>query len=783
MSKDSRKGIDDHKAHLLGALDLLKSKRHFFILTVLLTVTGTLMGHYLKVPTFKTTSSLFVQNTNEPGAADYLLNQSAFRLSRYDRIESYVNHLKSDTFYLSVAEKLKFHKEFEQLNLGSPRQKSKLSLEFWKKRLASDDGSADEPKNTLLTPIENIVGFLKKSVTYESDFTSQFIQVHVKTLDARTSQLVANVLAQEFVTLTNSHSSDELKEIEDFVVKKTLETEDIVKALDKNLIQFKQKNNIVSADETTKSLAERLTNLESEIETAKLKKEGNLKLIRLFRKGRKEDLNQTITSGSSSTGSRDIAAQTLIQNRIDQLKRQKSAFVAEGYSATSFQIKELDTEIDKSVAQLKSILTGGFDYSNRMSASDAENKIQELSDENRVLTTKISTFRRARESLQSQIDLMPAIQQEFIRLQNQFKLEVENLAALERKSKELEIQRISQKKEVRMDQLAPLPGPTARGSLVLKLLFSGFASIFFGLLIVIGIETLDPSIKRRQDLFDCGVEFFGEIPVGVPTGSQNKSKMDFGSPEDLVCLNKPDSIESMSFKYMRARIESMRYKQKKNCQVICVSSALNDEGKSYISANLAISLSQLKRKTILIDADLRRPSQTAFFGLSAQSGLVDLLEMKKDLDDVLARDRTPNLDILATGSSNHNATELVGGQKFRLLLDHLRTEYEYIVIDTPPTFAVVDPAIVASLSDIPILVASYRETRKVDYNMAYNDLLQVSYKKVFGIINKAIVSNSRIHYYGYPLQNGDDTYNANITMSSGSSEEAAEFLKKLGKSG
>ncbi|MEM7647182.1 MAG: CpsD/CapB family tyrosine-protein kinase, partial [Pseudomonadota bacterium] len=235
----------------------------------------------------------------------------------------------------------------------------------------------------------------------------------------------------------------------------------------------------------------------------------------------------------------------------------------------------------------------------------------------------------------------------------------------------------------------------------------------------------------------------------------------------------------MSFKYMRARIESMRYKENKKSQVITLSSALHNEGKSFIAANLAISLSQLKRRVILIVADLRRPSQSAYFGLSSQKGLVDLLNMKMDLEEVLITEEHKNLHILPAGLSGTDSSELISSQKFRMLIDYLKTEYEYIVIDTPPTFAVVDAAIISSFADIPVLVASYRDSRKADLYEAYNDILQVSYKNVFGVINKAIVSNSRIHYYGYPLYNtGEGEVSA---FQSGKDDEAKEFLKKLKK--
>ncbi|MCB0378624.1 MAG: polysaccharide biosynthesis tyrosine autokinase [Bdellovibrionales bacterium] len=772
--------LEDRKIAILTALEVLKTKKRFFIMTIVLTAFGTLLGHFLKVPTYETHSTLFVQNIDQPSAAEYLLNQHVYKLSRVDRIDSYVNHLKSDSFYLQIAEKIKFGESFELLNLTKPSKKSKLSLQYWKNKLADNDETEPE-KNKLLTPIENIVGFLKSTISYTSDFNSQFVEINVKTLDARTSQIIANLIAEEFVDMTNRLSLDEVKEVQEFVSTKKKAAEDSVRELDQKLIRFKQKNNIVSADATTKSFADRLSNLESQIETANIQLAENEKLLSYFSKSRRTALNNMIQSGAQNNNMALDETSMILQTKLDQLRRKKSGYLAQGYPESSWQVQGINEDIAQAVARLKNVLAAPSREIASLDPIQAKEKIDELNDKNRVIQTRISTLKKARKELQNQLDLMPALQQEYVQLQNQFKLQVENLSNLERKEKELEIQRISHKKEVRVDQLAQLPGPTPRGNLFNKLLFSTFAAIFLGVLVVMGLESLDPTIKRRQDLYDCGIDFFGEIPFVENKKSKVKknARFQFGSPEDLICKNQSESIESMSFKYMRARIESMRYKQKKDCQVITISSALHNEGKSFVAANLAISLAQLKRKVILVDADLRRPSQVAYFGLSAQAGLVDLLNMKKSLDEVLICDKDVNLDILPAGFCGMDSTELISSQKFRLLLEHLRKEYDYVVVDTPPTFAVVDAAIVSSFSDLPILVSSFRSTRKADLYEAYNDLLQVSYKKVFGVINKAIVSNSRIHYYGYPLYT--TPANEVVASQTGNPEDEKAFIDKLNR--
>lgn len=778
---DRRRLLEDRKIAILTIFDVVKTKRHFFYLTLSLTLFGTFLGHYLKVPTYQARATIFVQDNDKPSAAEYLLNQHQYRLSGSDRVESYVNHLNSDSFLLRVAEKIKFKKEFSSLNMVSPHAKSKLSASYWQRVLSNteDDWETSDREQKLLMPVERIAGFLRKTVTYSSQYDSQFIGISAKTLDAQTSQLIANLIAEEFVHITNQNNLDDVKGIEEFVRKKKSQTEDRVKELDQKLVDFKQKNKIISTDVSTKSLANRISKIDSQIQDAELRLKETNKILKILRTSREKKLKKIFSDGSKSQGFATAETSYILQARIEQLKKEKSAFVAQGLAENNWRIQRINRQIDENVQRLKGVITDTSNSYQDLNPEDVRKKIVKLEDETKTIQARISTLRQARTSLQAKVDVLPNIQQEYIQLENRFKTEIDTLANLERKEKELEIQRISYKKEVRVDQMAELPGPTPRGSLLMKLFFSSLAAFFLGLLIVLGLESLDPTVKARQDLYDCGLDFFGEVPyVNNPVKAKKRAgRFQFGSPEDLVCKNNPESVESMSFKYMRARIESMRYKEKKTCQIITLSSALHNEGKSFVTANLAISLSQLNRKVLLIDADLRRPSQSAYFGISTQTGLTDLLNMKKDLDEILITDLYHNLHIIPAGFSGNDSTELISSQKFRLMIEHLKEEYDYIVIDTPPTFAVVDAAVVSSFSDIPILVASFRDTRKADLYEAYNDLLQVSYKNVYGIINKAIVSNSRIHYYGYPLYEKSPEVSA---FSNNDQEaDAAEFLKKL----
>ena len=159
------------------------------------------------------------------------------------------------------------------------------------------------------------------------------------------------------------------------------------------------------------------------------------------------------------------------------------------------------------------------------------------------------------------------------------------------------------------------------------------------------------------------------------------------------------------------------------------------DGKTLIASNLAVSLSQLEKEVLIIDCDLRNPSVPWYFGHKESPGLTSVLTMRHRLDEVILKEALPFLDILPAGWAVPNPTELLSSDKFRVLLDHLRSRYHFIVMDSPPANTLVDATILAGLSDNTILVAGFRRTKKQLALSALKRILQVSNKHVYGLLN------------------------------------------------
>ena len=145
-------------------------------------------------------------------------------------------------------------------------------------------------------------------------------------------------------------------------------------------------------------------------------------------------------------------------------------------------------------------------------------------------------------------------------------------------------------------------------------------------------------------------------------------------------------------------------------KTILVTSSAPQEGKTTIAVNLAGSFANSKKNVLLIDCDLRKPSMHKIFGRERIPGLIDFLIGNEKLEDVLAHSEVPNLSYLTAGTIPPNPAEMLDSQEMRNFLKKIRTEYDLIVLDSPPVIAVTDSEILTSMVDGTILVVSADNT-------------------------------------------------------------------------
>lgn len=175
-------------------------------------------------------------------------------------------------------------------------------------------------------------------------------------------------------------------------------------------------------------------------------------------------------------------------------------------------------------------------------------------------------------------------------------------------------------------------------------------------------------------------------------------------------------------------------------KTIMITSSNENEGKSTVSTELARSLAEAGKKTLFIDADMRK--SVILKNNDNVKGLSELLLDMCSADDVIYGTQDENFDVLFTGHFPPNPVEILGGDKFKALLDELKKTYDYIIIDTPPIGIVIDAAVIASCCDGAVLVLAYRKTDRKSAKEAKEQIEKSGCKVLGAVINETEKKNS-----------------------------------------
>jgi capsular exopolysaccharide synthesis family protein len=179
----------------------------------------------------------------------------------------------------------------------------------------------------------------------------------------------------------------------------------------------------------------------------------------------------------------------------------------------------------------------------------------------------------------------------------------------------------------------------------------------------------------------------------------------------LVAGLAPKSLAAEQYRALRTRLALVEGAGA--LRTVLITSPQKGEGKSVTSANLALTMAQeLQRRVVLVEADLRKPSLQHLFGLPSGPGLAEYLSGAVELKDIMKFLPEHNLTVIPAGTTPMNPAELLGSTAMRRTLDHLRTRFDRVILDTPPVLPLADVAILAPLVDGALMVVRAGYTPK-----------------------------------------------------------------------
>jgi len=216
---------------------------------------------------------------------------------------------------------------------------------------------------------------------------------------------------------------------------------------------------------------------------------------------------------------------------------------------------------------------------------------------------------------------------------------------------------------------------------------------------------------------------------------------------ELIVHEKPKSNVSEAFKTIRTNLQFSSIDEE--VKSILVTSSIPGEGKSFVSANLAVAFAQAGNKVLIVDCDLRRGRQHTIFGLSNQYGLSNLLIDNSDRKDdkYFQKTNIKNLYVLPRGLVPPNPSEILASEKNKNLVKILEKTFDMVIYDGPPVNGLADSIIMAGIVKKVIIVSSYKSTKMEQLQNTKKGLDKFSGKIAGIIVNRMPTRHD--HYYSY----------------------------------
>ncbi|HAV3158738.1 polysaccharide biosynthesis tyrosine autokinase [Acinetobacter baumannii] len=348
--------------------------------------------------------------------------------------------------------------------------------------------------------------------------------------------------------------------------------------------------------------------------------------------------------------------------------------------------------------------------------------------------------------LNSTLKQLPDVQRQYLQLYREVEVKTQLYTALLNSYQQLRIAKAGEIGNVRIVDTAVEPIKPIKPQKFQILILSLFLGGFIGTLVALLRNMLRTGIK------DSGqIENELDLPVyaTVPRSPIQESRIKILKKKKsipILAVKNSDDIAIESLRSIRTAIHFALANAKNN--IIMIAGPSPEVGKSFISTNLATIFAQGDKRVLLIDADMRRGYMHKYFDVDVKPGLSELLSGQADLQKVLHKTQVANLDVITRGKSPTNPSEILSSNQFKELLEQLQSQYDHIIIDTPPVLAVTDGIIISQYTGVNLIVARYAKSQMKELELTVNRFEQAGVK-VNGFILNDIQRASAGYGYGY----------------------------------
>ena len=432
-------------------------------------------------------------------------------------------------------------------------------------------------------------------------------------------------------------------------------------------------------------------------------------------------------------------AEQQIESIQAQIKDVTTATVQNSMDEVLVQIEDLQNEIndlEDKIATIDPLFATGSEQSLLVEYQDQLDQLQPILEKYQEIYTNLVVLG---DSADQNINESSQITQLEFTLQLYRDIYISSMASLEslRLSQAQSTPKVVQTEpaNIPVNPISPKPIQTAT--------LSGAVGLFAMGGIIFAIEYLDDTIKTSEDIKRLtGLPIIGYVAdINAHSSPINGNDNNYS----LFASSQPRSIVSEAIRSLRTNLEFSAIDEP--IKTILVTSGTPGEGKSTIAANFAWVVAQSGRKTLLLDADMRRPSIHKFYDISNRVGLSDLIRSKDSMDQLIINiESQPNLSVVTSGRIPPDPSDLLSSEKMNRLLQEFKSSFDVTVIDCSP-MVVADPQILASRVDGILYIVQPGKIRTQQLTTPIEQLQRVN-AKLLGVVFNRLPSKSSSYYYG-----------------------------------
>jgi polysaccharide biosynthesis transport protein len=761
---------EEQEISLQDILEKIYRRKTVVTLVFTLIVVLTALYTFLQRPTYEATAQVLIQkNKNASGS---ILGGMSDLLQPFEsderRITNELDILQTNLLRTEVAQEL-----FQNPMMTIDGKQDSMEIITASQEALQKAREKYGAQNTL-TLLDIVKARLLKQVTFSNDRNSDIISIAVKSHSPQESSRIANVYSKEYYNLNLSSSRNMATNVREFLGSQLADTRQQLDVAETSLQNYMQSQGIVSLDDEAKQLIEVMSTFQAQRDDVVVQMKSQQNVLDAY-KAQMAKIEPLMSSNVSEAVDPYI---TLLQEQLAQLEVNRDVAISQNpmvadrevynqiIAKTDSQISDLRKKLKEKTTQLMSSQMMGMGSSGTSGGGgqsyDPTGYYKEL--KLRILQQEINLG--ATEAQLKELDrVVGQYDGDFSRIPKQY-IQLAKLDRTEKSREKLflmiqdsyqqaEIAEQSQFGYVQIVDPAVPPQKPVSPKIPLNLTLGVLLGLALGVGWVFVLDYMDRSIKSPEDLEKKGLNVLASIPIMTGTNSQRKEdvgeervmKDGVSVPLRLITFHKPSDPISEAYRSLRTAIQYSRID--KPIKSLLVVSALPKEGKSTTTANIAVTFAKAGLKTLLIDADLRRPIQHRLFNYDRKPGLVEYLKGEIDLNTAVRKTFVENLFLLPTGSLPPNPAEVLGSDAMKNSFEIFKASFDFVIFDSPPVVAVTDGVILSKLTDGVVFVTLANRTEADVLEKAYSTLKQVKAGIIGVVLNEFDVTKAYGAYYRY----------------------------------